>query len=57
MQRMWLVEKSDGVTIQQAVVFNRETLNDYLADGYAVSSKWELKLVDGNDCLPDSMEK
>ena len=56
MQRMWLVEKSDGVTIQQAVVFNRETLNDYLADGYAVSSKWELKLVDGDDCLPDSIE-
>lgn len=57
MKLMWYVEKPVKDTIAKAVVFNGEDLKDYLDNGYKVTGKYEIKLIEGDDYLPEAIEE
>lgn len=55
MKTMWFMEKPFAGTIIKAAVFDEEEVNLYLREGYKVTGKYEIRLLEGNDFLPDAI--
>ena len=53
MKLMWYMEKAEEGTIAKAVVFNEGERDYLLRKGYSITGKYEIKLLEGDDFLPD----
>jgi len=57
MKLMWYMEKSVEGTIAKAVVFDEEEKDYFLKTGFRITGKYEIKLLEGDDFLPESIEE
>ena len=53
---MYYIEKPEKGVILKAVTFDEEIKKDYLNDGFKLTAVYEIKLLQGEDFLPDSLE-
>ena len=53
MKLMWYMEKAEKGIIGKLVAFDEEGKDYLLKQGYAITGKYEIKLLEGDDFLPD----
>ena len=53
MKLMWYMEKAEGGIISKVVVFDEKEKDYFLGEGYSITGKYEIKLLEGDDFLPD----
>ena len=57
---MWYVKKAvvfdkEHEAVSRAVIFDEEQLQNYLDEGWEVTSKWQISLLEGDDFLPSAI--
>ena len=53
MKLMWYMEKAERGIISKVVVFDEGERDYLLRKGYSITGKYEIKLLEGDDFLPD----